>query len=203
MTSHPRSHLTRWLHVLALGVVIHQLVNSLFMERPLPGDDPEWPYSMHVWTGTAGLFILLGFWIWVLIRDVGETRVSEFFPWFSPCRLRAIFREVDATLGSLLELRMPSLDLPAISASVHGAGLMLATGLAATGAAWYFVFDGTPYGRMVLLTHKLAGNLMWVYLIGHVTMGALHQLLGDPVISRMFWLGTARRTTSARESPAE
>ena len=202
MTSHPRSHLTRWLHVLALGVVIHQLVNSLFMERPLPGDDPEWPYLIHVWTGTAGLQILLCFWIWVLVRDARETRFTEFFPWFSPHRLRAIFLEIDGTLRALLKARIPSFELPAVAASVHGAGLMLATGLAATGAAWYFVFDGTPYGRMVLMSHKLAGNLMWVYLVGHVTMGALHQLLGDPVISRMFWL-KLRRARNRVEVAAE
>jgi hypothetical protein len=202
MSSRPRSHLTRLLHILSLAIVIDQLVSSLFMERPLPGDDPEWPYLLHVWSGTAGLQILLCFWIWVFLRDARETRFTEFFPWFSPRRLRAIFLEIDTTLGMLLKSRIPSFDLPAIAASVHGAGLMLATALAASGAAWCFLFAGTPYGRMVLMFHKLAGNLMWVYLIGHVTMGALHQLSGDPVISRMFWL-KARRARSRVEAPAE
>jgi len=202
MSTRPRSHLTRLLHILSLSIVLHQLASSLFMERPMPGDDAEWPYLLHVWTGTAGLQILLCFWIWVFIRDARETRFTQFFPWFSPRRLRALFLEIDTTLGALLKARVPSFDLPAIAASVHGAGLILATGLAASGAAWYFLFDGTPYGRIVLMSHKLAGNLMWVYLIGHVTMGALHQLLGDPVISRIFWF-KAPRAASQVEVAAE
>ena len=32
---------------------------------------------------------------------------------------------------------------------------------------WFYVFTGTPYGRMVMSVHKLSANLMWAYLIGH------------------------------------
>ena len=176
MSNRPRSHLTRLFHVLSLVIVIHQIVNSTFMERPLPGDDPEWPYLIHVWTGTAGLQILLCFWIWVLVRDARETRFTEFFPWFSPHRLRAIFLEIDGTLRALLKARIPSFELPAVAASVHGAGLMLATGLAATlgfqvaiivgGVLRLFPLTGitlpfVSYGGSSLVTNFLLVALVW------------------------------------------
>ena len=61
-------------------------------------------------------------------------------------------------------------------------------------------FTGTPYGRTVLGLHKLAGNLMWAYLIGHASMALLHQALGDKVFSRMFGFGAQARNSPA---PAE
>ena len=36
--------------------------------------------------------------------------------------------------------------------------------------------------------HKLAGNVMWAYLIGHAAMALAHQALGDDVFGRMFWI---------------
>jgi len=48
--------------------------------------------------------------------------------------------------------------------------------------------------------HSLAGDLMWVYLIGHASMAILHQLAGDEVFSRMFWF---RRRASRIQAPAE
>ena len=54
-------------------------------------------------------------------------------------------------------------------------GLLLATFLAMSGAAWFALFTGTPIGRIVLMAHKLAGNLMWAYLIAHASAALLHQ----------------------------
>ena len=100
----------------------------------------------------------------------------------------------------IVRLRAPSLDVPAISSAVHGLGLLLATFLATSGAAWFFAFTGGPYGRIVLGLHKLAGDLMWAYLIGHASMALLHQALGDKVFSRMFGFGAQARNPPA---PAE
>ena len=184
-----RSHLTRLLHLAVLGVVVHQLVSSTIMERPMPGEDPEWPFVLHTWIGASGLLILMAFWLWTLIRDRSETKFAQLFPWFSPTRLRAIGRDLSGVARSAVRLRAPSVELPALSSAVHGLGLSLATFLAATGAAWFFALTGTPYARTVLGLHKLAGNLMWVYLVGHATMALLHQALGDEVFARMFWVG--------------
>jgi len=195
-----RSYLTRFLHLSVLVVVIHQLLTSTVMERPTPGDDPELPYSLHTWIGAAALFVLMLFWIWTLLRDRRETRLSQLVPWFSPSRLRAIGEEAFGVARDMVQWRAPSLDLSAISSAVHGLGLLLATFLAAIGAAWFFVLTGTPYGRAILRLHELAGNFMWAYLVGHATMALLHQALGEKVISRMFGFGAPTHGSAA---PAE
>jgi cytochrome b561 len=195
-----RSYLTRLLHLAILMVVIHQLLTSTVMERPMPGEDPELPYSLHTWIGTGGLFVLMLFWLWTLVRDRAEIRLSQLVPWFSPRRLQSIGDEALGVARHIVRLRAPSLDVPAISSAVHGLGLLLATFLAASGAAWFFAFTGGPYGRIVLGLHKLAGDLMWAYLIGHASMALLHQALGDKVFSRMFGFGAQARNSPA---PAE
>jgi hypothetical protein len=166
----------------------------------MPGEDAEWPFTLHVWMGAAGLVVLTLFWIWTLLRDRAETRLSQLVPWFSLNRLRAIESEAFGVVRDILRRRPPSLDLPALSSAVHGLGLLLATFLAASGAAWYFLLTGTPWARTALGWHELAGNFMWVYLIGHATMALLHQAMGDRVLSRMFgWGAQARRSTAAAE----
>jgi cytochrome b561 len=92
------------------------------------------------------------------------------------------------------------LELDASASAMHGLGLMLASFLALSRAAWYFVFAGTPYAKTMMGLHSLAGNLMWVFLIGHPSMAILHQLAGDEVFSRMFWL---RRRARQIQAPAE
>jgi cytochrome b561 len=192
-----RSYATRVLHFAIAVVVVHQLSTSLVMERPLPGEDAEWPYTLHTWIGSAGLLVLGLFWVWTLLRDRSETPLSRLAPWFSPSRLRAIGAEIAGVVGHLRQWRAPPLDLPAISAATHGLGLLLATFLAASGAAWFYALAGTPIGRTVLGLHQLAGNFMWAYLIGHASMALLHQALGDKVLSRMFGFGPEDRRSAA------
>ena len=195
-----RSYLTRFLHFAVLVIVIHQLFTSTIMERPLPGDDPELPYSLHTWFGTAGLFVLMLFWLWTLLRNRAETSFFQLVPWFSPSRLKSIRDEAVDVAAEIVRMRTPSLDLPGISSAVHGLGLLLATFLAISGAAWFFVFTGTSWARTVLGLHSLAGNLMWAYLVGHAGMALIHQALGDRVLSRMFGLDRQRpRSTAAAE----
>ncbi len=78
-----RSHLTRVLHLAVLLTVVSQLLTSLIMERPLPGEDPDWPFGLHQQAGLVGLGVLMLFWLWVLIRDERETPLQRLFPWFS------------------------------------------------------------------------------------------------------------------------
>ncbi len=193
-----RSHVTRGLHLLVLLTVSHQLLSSLVMERPLPGEEPDWPFALHTWIGSAGLGILALFWMWTLVRDSSETRLSALFPWFSPARLRAMEAEVGDLFGDLRKLRRPSRALDAVASAVHGLGLTLATFLVGSGVAWLYVFQGTPAARVVLGMHKLAGNVMWAYLIGHAAMALAHQALGDDVFGRMFWTRRPSQTVATR-----
>jgi cytochrome b561 len=192
-----RSHMTRVVHLALLLTVVGQLLTSLIMERPLPGEDPDWPFALHEQVGLVGLGVLMLFWLWVLIRDERETPLQRLFPWFSAQRLADVVADVRAIVQALAALRAPPLHLDALSGAVHGLGLLLATFLAMSGAIWFAVFTGTPYGRIVLMAHKLAGTLMWAYLIAHASAALLHQARGDRIFARMFWVRRRRRSRTA------
>jgi cytochrome b561 len=198
--SSARSHATRALHLCLLVVVVSQLISSKVMERPFPGDEPGWPFVLHEWIGLASVGVITLFWLWSLARSSSETPLSRLVPWFSPRRLSDIVDEIAGFARDACALRMPSFELDASASAVHGLGLMLASFLALSGAAWYFMFAGTPYAKTVMGLHSVAGNLMWVYLIGHASMAILHQLAGDEVFSRMFWF---RRRARRIQAPAE
>lgn len=195
-----RSHLTRVLHLAVLLTVVDQLLTSLIMERPLPGEAPDWPFALHEQAGIVGLGALVLFWLWTLIRDERETPLQRLFPWFSAEAFAGVTADVAHIFRALARRKAPPLHLEALSSAVHGLGLLLATFLAMSGAAWFALFTGTPYGRMVLTAHGLAGNLMWAYLIAHASAAVLHQARGDRIFARMFWTGRRRANATA---PAE
>ena len=195
-----RSHVTRLLHLTVLLVVLHQLLSSSVMERPFPGDEPGWPYFLHEQVGVVGLGVLALFWLWTLVRRPLETPVTRLAPWFSPSQIGAVFEDIARLVRALSSFRAPPLDLDALASAVHGLGLLVASFLALSGAAWFYLFAGTPYGRIVMGMHKLSANLMWAYLIGHALVALVHHALGDDIFSRMFWV--KRRRTHATV-PAE
>lgn len=188
-----RSHMTRLLHLAVLLAVVDQLLTSLIMERPLPGEAPDWPFALHQQVGVVGLGALLLFWLWTFIRDARETPLRRLVPWFSAEGLADLAADVRAILRALAAGRAPPLHLDALASAVHGLGLLLATFLAASGAAWLFLFTGTPYGRMALTAHALAGNVMWAYLIAHALAAIAHEARGDRIFARMFWIRRRRR----------
>jgi cytochrome b561 len=183
-----------------LLTVVEQLLTSQIMERPLPGEDPDWPFALHEQVGLVGLCVLMLFWLWTLMRDERETPLQQLFPWFSSKAFGAVVADVEAIVRAVARLRAPPLHVDALSSAVHGLGLLLATFLAMSGALWFALFTGTPFGRIVLMTHKLAGNLMWAYLIAHALAALLHEARGDRVFARMFWVRRRRHTHTA---PAE
>jgi len=181
-----RSGTTRVLHVLLLLATLHQLIGSNFVERPLPGEDPDWPYALHVWTGVAGLVTIALFWMWTLLRGANETPAWRLVPWFSSAARGALLDDVAALATRLKSLKPPSEDYPALASAVHGLGLAIFTFMAASGASWYFVFAGGPVGKYVIVLHKLAANVMWAYLIAHASVAVLHHAAGGDVVMRMF-----------------
>ncbi len=191
-----RSHMTRLLHLLLLLAVLHQLFGSQFMEKPMPGEDPDWPYYLHQWVGVAGLMIVMWFWIWTFLRHPSETPLAKLFPWLAGASLRAVGRDIAGSLRDLKAMRIPGEGEGALASAVHGLGLAVVTIMALTGAAWFLFLAGTTMGRPVIRLHKLFANLMWAYLIGHVCLAFLRQATGDGVFSRMFWV-RGRKTPKA------
>ncbi len=96
-----------------------------------------------------------------------------------------------------MALKAPDDRAGALASAVHGLGLVIASAMAASGASYFLLFEGTSLGSRVLGIHKFLANFMWAYLIGHASMAALHAMLGDDVFARMFWM--KRRKTDPTE----
>lgn len=197
-----RSITTRILHFLLLAIVIHQLIGSNFIERPLPGEAPELPYQLHTWVGIAGFIAVFAFWIWSLIRR-GETSFSALIPWFSSAHRQALSADIRKHMRLLSAFRLPDDDHGGLSSAVHGLGLLVVTAMATTGTLYYFVFQGTSLGRFILEVHETLSALMWAYLIGHAALAVIHHLIGHPIFARMFWPLSDRSRSSPRTTRSD
>ncbi|MDR3374062.1 MAG: cytochrome b/b6 domain-containing protein [Ancalomicrobiaceae bacterium] len=192
-----RSHATRILHLAMLLIVLHQLIGSLIVERPLPGDDPDWPYLLHEWIGLAGFGVVALFWAWAAIRNARETHVAALIPWLSAARRRAIGTDLAAIAREIMAGRPPSDSHEAFASAIHGLGLIVVSVMVVSGASWYLLSDFSAVARPILTLHKMTANLMWAYLIGHAGIAVMHHLLGSNILSRMFWW----RTSEPPQSP--
>ena len=181
-----RSYVTRALHILLLLTALHQLIGSNFIDRPLPGEDPGWPYLLHIWAGVTGLGFVMMFWLWTLARDAAETPLWRLLPWFSSAARKDLMDDIGDLANRLKALKPPSDHHPALASAVHGLGLLMFTFMAASGAGWYFLFAGGPLGKYVLVLHKLSSNLMIAYVIAHASLAVWHHLMGSDVVKRMF-----------------
>jgi hypothetical protein len=182
-----RSHVSRILHLLLLLIVINQLVGSQFIEKPSPGEDAGWPFIVHEWVGVTGFVILTLFWLWAFLRHGSETSVTRLVPWLSASGWRGLFADLKQTAGDIVT-RAALCHTAALASAVHGLGLLAASAMAMSGAAYFLFLAGTRLGGLVLELHKFIANFMWVYLIGHASMAIIHAMLGSGAVGRMFWL---------------
>jgi cytochrome b561 len=193
-----RSHATRALHLLLLVTVLHQLISSKIIHRPLPGDAPSLLYRLHEYIGLASLGVVFAFWLWALLRH-GETRLAALVPWLFPRRIRAILDDVIDQVRRVRRGDVSGEGSGALASAVHGLGLMTVTAMAATGTV-YFVMHGTGTAREALQLHRAVANLLWAYLIGHAGIATLHHLLGSDILRRMFWIRRGITITTPRHS---
>jgi cytochrome b561 len=180
-----RSQMTRILHLLLLFAVVHQLISSKLISRPLPGDAPSTLFLLHEYIGMASLAVVCAFWLWTLVRH-GETRLTKLFPWLSPRRIAAIVGDVVDQIHAMRRGNFSGESSGALASAVHGLGLLIVTAMAATGTVLFFS-DGSVFHYAMSL-HRVIANLMWAYIIGHAGIAALHHLLGSDILRRMFWI---------------
>ena len=180
-----RSQATRILHVVLLLAVVHQLISSKIINRPLPGDAPSTLYLLHEYIGMASLGIVCAFWLWTLIRR-GETSPAALFPWLSPRRIIAICSDALGYIRAILRQDVDFEGSGALPSAVHGGGLLIVTAMATTGTVLFFSTGSVFHYAMSL--HRVIANLMWIYIIGHGGMAALHHLLGSDIVRAMFWI---------------
>lgn len=188
-----RSLAARLLHLLLAAAIVHQLVVSLFMQKPEPPGRPgNLGFELHESVGLASVGILVIFWLWTLLRR-RQHGVPALVPWFSATRRRAVAADLAWHWAALKKgaLPPPPEETPLASA-VHGLGLLVATAMAASGAIVYATMgpDGalSGFGSGALSAHSLLANLTWAYLVGHASLAVLHQMKGHDTLKRMFSL---------------
>ena len=185
--------LTRLLHAMvALGVTA-QLLTSVVMVYPKPGRPPNDWYEIHEAVGMGLLAVVSVHWLWAIGRSMARGEAMMLFPWFSHARLADLYDDIADTLKQVMQGRLPADSQPRpLPSAVQGAGLLLALFLAATGTAMGLGMapDGglSPLLHAVKEVHEGGASLMWVYLIAHPLLAALHQLAGHKTLNRMFGL---------------
>lgn len=186
--------LTRWLHAgIALGVTI-QLGLSLFMEAPDDKDKvmvsglPLELFEAHEKVGMALLVILVLHWLWSLSGHV-QGGIGHLFPWFSRERMADVISEA----RDALKFNFPDpATSTALAGAVHGLGLLVATGMAASGAVVFFNLSETGHmtglGETFEELHGVVAPLIWLYLISHVAVAAIHLRKGHTSVKEIFSL---------------
>lgn len=178
---------TRLLHLLIALAVTHQLVVSLIMVVPENNRPGDTYYEFHETVGLATFAIVLAYWLWLVFRR-SDRGAGALFPWFSRAGWAAVIADVRVHLASLRQLRLPAIEEQPLASAVHGLGLLTATVMATTGVlAWSRVLAGSAT-ELLWQVHVAISNLMWAYLIGHVSIALLHEISGERLLGRMFAL---------------
>jgi len=185
---------TRWLHAgIALGVTA-QLGLSLFMEAPDDKDKvmatglPLELFKIHEKIGMTLLVILALHWLWSLSGHI-QGGIGHLFPWFSKERMADVASEAKDALA--YKITDPAVST-ALAGAVHGLGLLAATGMAASGAVVFFNLSETGHitelGDTFKELHEIVAQLIWLYLVSHVAMVAVHVRKGHTSIMEIFSL---------------
>lgn len=187
---------TRLLHAGLAVAIIVQLGSSQFMN---PDDGGDNIFGVHAYVGLTAFALVLAFWLQTAVRQRG-TPWSMLIPWFSGARLAAVWADIKAHVTALRHLRLPKHDTHSPFASaIHGLGLLLITGMAASGTLYYFVTTGDPDGgglvKVAMTVHTTLANLVWAYLIGHALMALIAHYGGTLSLGQMWSL---RRHPDAR-----
>ncbi len=178
----------RVLHSLFALLMVGQLFTESFMRHPKPGrvltHEQALFFEAHEFVGLALLFIVAA--RFALLIGNGSD-IARLFPWASKAGLARIVADLKSLPRSLFQ--DPNQHEGAIAGSIHGFGLLLGLGLGLTGS---FIFAGmNPDGSMDTATHgikevhEVLGTLLWIYVIGHVAMAIVHQLMGHRSLQRI------------------
>jgi len=183
---------TRVLHLFLLLTVLVQLLTEQLMQVPKPGEPIDlvagFIFSVHQMIGFVVLIIAITYLL--VIMDKVESRM-RLFPWLEQGLRTALIAEIRRDLPGWFKGKLPSPDQAhLIAGTVHGLGLLLATGLGVTGSIIFLGIkhDGSmpPAIHTIKEIHELLGTTLWIYLIGHVSMAVLHQIKGHRVKQAIF-----------------
>ena len=190
----PRHSLaTRLFHGALALAILTQLATSYVMDGPDEESAGDLMFQIHRYAGLTATLLAVVLWLIILSRRRG-TKLGALVPWFSGRRLAALWADTAAHFRALIRFRLPPFDADgALSAAVHGLGLLLISAMAVSGAVyfievWAGLHAAEPDGMLAMDIHFLLANLVWVYLIAHVGIAAIHHLMRSMRLSEMWSL---------------
>jgi len=183
------------LHFLIAGGMLLQLVLEQWMQRPKPGETitvlQALFFGAHEFIGIS----LLGIVMTRFMLMAGDREAFlRLFPWFEKKGRQSLAYELKNALSGWFSGNLKAIgEQDFLAKAVHGLGLLLALGLGLTGLTLFIEIspEGSTgaLGHGTMEVHGLMGTLLWVFIIGHITMTIYHQLLGHRALQHIFWKG--------------
>ncbi len=168
------------LHFSVALLVTIQIVIGLIMDR-----NTSWLLQTHFYLGLTIAALVLWHWTWLLTRE--RSLLHNLFPW-SPRRLVEAWGAIRDALNKTLPQSGPAGS--SLVGLVHGLGLLALTAVAALGTLIFILIQlHAGRGEAAEVIENIHIALAWilvVYWCGHVLLALMHQMRGDPVITRMF-----------------
>lgn len=171
---------TRILHFSIILVVAFQLISSVWMLVPEPGKMLGFRttlFTLHITLFGWAAFILGG--TYALMRYYDREAWGRLVPWFSLKHMTEFFRSSRRELPGIVTGKLaPPEDKGALAGAVQGLGFLLLIALGATGIyvelGWRS--DGTMADDILLFLdfHSLFGDLIWIFVCGHILMTLYH-----------------------------
>jgi cytochrome b561 len=184
---------TRIAHMALAVAIVTQLISSLVMIPPLDGNTADFAFAVHKYAGIAAFVAALAFWLVIASRRRG-THALSLFPWFSRKRLSLLANDLRDHGAAISRFHIPDYRAEnPLASAVHGLGLLLMTGMAATGVAFLVAArsglgEETAWVTADLQLHVLFANVVWAYLIGHAALAVVHQIVSKRSLMEMWSL---------------
>jgi len=187
---------TRLLHWGFALLIPLQLLSQEFMKRPKPGrireDMQVFFFEMHEWIGMIALTLILLRVLWGFAGGA-EGGWARLFPYFTSKGLKGLKKEICTGVPSWFKGNFPAPGKEDyLAGMVHGLGLLLVLALGMSGAIMLYGMEES--GKMLGFVHdmkelhEVLGEVLWIYIFGHVGMVILHRLFGHPMFQRIFSL---------------
>jgi len=183
---------TRVLHYCLIITVVFQLLSSEFMMVSEPGKMTGFRtmlFDFHMMFFGWGAFLISSVYAMILYQDKDEWR--RLVPWFSATHRAALFKSIRDDVSGIFRGHLaPPEERGALAGAIHGFGILLLIAQGFTGA--YVMLgvrsDGTMRADTLLFLdfHSFFGVLLWIFLIGHVSMFICHLLFGHRTILDVF-----------------
>lgn len=183
------SRTTQFLHLGLAVTVTLQLLLSLIMEVPKPGEPanslPFEFFEAHEIVGLTALAFVLMHWIWLFFAH--DISFSKLFP-YNGKGVGQVFSDVKSIMHKQFPAGGPHSG--GLVGLVHGLGFLAVSGMVITGGTIFYLIStdqiNTNMAHAVVEAHEFIAGFVWIYWIGHVLMAVAHHLAGENTLRAMF-----------------